>query len=98
MESIIPDVEVTITIETLSVLPKVTRYNGLKVASPRSSRLLQKGLHHLEMLAVNHDKLRRRHAKKEILKRALTPPVRRPTLRWLDFRPTPSRLRNMSME
>ncbi|MCD7459031.1 hypothetical protein HAX54_039846 [Datura stramonium] len=35
-------------------------------------------------------------ASKEIIKRALTPPARRPTLRWLDFKPTPSRLCNMS--
>ncbi|GLT69375.1 hypothetical protein SLA2020_415320 [Shorea laevis] len=33
---------------------------------------------------------------KEILRRALTPPNRRLTLRWWNFRPTPSRLSNMS--
>lgn len=48
-------------------------------------------------IAVYGNTLRRREAKKEILRRALTPPVKRPTLRWLDFRPTPSRLCNMSM-
>ncbi|KAI3769247.1 hypothetical protein L6452_00348 [Arctium lappa] len=35
---------------------------------------------------------RRRRASKEIVRRALTPPVRKLTKRWLDFRPTPSRL------
>ncbi|KAI5662674.1 hypothetical protein M9H77_21997 [Catharanthus roseus] len=50
-----------------------------------------------EMAAATSDKFRRREAKKEILRRALTPPVKRPTLRWLDFRPVPSRLCNMSM-
>lgn len=39
---------------------------------------------------------RRRHASKEIIRRALTPPARR-TWRWLDFRPKPSRLSVMSM-
>lgn len=48
-------------------------------------------------MTVYRDKFRRREAKKEILRRALTPPAKRPTLRWLDFRPTPSRLCNMSM-
>lgn len=47
-------------------------------------------------MTVYGDKFRRREAKKEILRRALTPPAKRPTLRWLDFRPTPSRLCNMS--
>ncbi|OMO80375.1 hypothetical protein CCACVL1_13008 [Corchorus capsularis] len=36
-------------------------------------------------------------ANKEILRRALTPPNRKMTLRWWNFRPTPSRLSNMSM-
>ncbi|MFS7984486.1 hypothetical protein Hanom_Chr11g00987001 [Helianthus anomalus] len=40
---------------------------------------------------------RRRRASKEIIRRALTPPARKPTRRWLDFRPTPSRLSVMSM-
>ncbi|KVI10508.1 hypothetical protein Ccrd_011097 [Cynara cardunculus var. scolymus] len=40
---------------------------------------------------------RRRRASKEIVRRALTPPARRLSKRWLDFRPTPSRLSVMSM-
>ncbi|KHN36790.1 hypothetical protein glysoja_001521 [Glycine soja] len=40
---------------------------------------------------------KRRVASKEILRRALTPPPKRLALRWLNFRPTPSRLSNMSM-
>ncbi|CAN4075517.1 unnamed protein product [Withania somnifera] len=49
--------------------------------------------------ATSHYSLRKVHgsANKEIIKRALTPPARRPTLRWLDFKPTPSRLCNMSV-
>ncbi|CAN0826390.1 hypothetical protein LINGRAPRIM_LOCUS2243 [Linum grandiflorum] len=34
---------------------------------------------------------------REVLRRALMPSNRRPTLRWLSFRPSPSRLSNMSM-
>ncbi|XVF18940.1 hypothetical protein REPUB_Repub11eG0067000 [Reevesia pubescens] len=41
--------------------------------------------------------MRRNSANKEILRRALTPPYRKMTLRWWNFRPTPSRLSNMSM-
>ncbi|XP_022735571.1 uncharacterized protein LOC111288890 [Durio zibethinus] len=41
--------------------------------------------------------MRRYSANKEILMRALTPPNRKMTLRWWNFRPTPSRLSNMSM-
>ncbi|KAK7324598.1 hypothetical protein VNO77_28292 [Canavalia gladiata] len=41
--------------------------------------------------------LKKRVASKEILRRALTPPPKRLGLRWLNFRPTPSRLSNMSM-
>ncbi|KAK1407084.1 hypothetical protein QVD17_38695 [Tagetes erecta] len=40
---------------------------------------------------------RRQRASKEIVRRALTPPARRLTWRWFDFRPTPSRLSVMSM-
>ncbi|WCJ32145.1 hypothetical protein M5689_013585 [Euphorbia peplus] len=46
---------------------------------------------------VPGDKLRRHNAKKEILRRALSPPARRMSLRWCNFRPTPSRLSNMCM-
>ncbi|OAY54940.1 uncharacterized protein LOC110612112 [Manihot esculenta] len=45
---------------------------------------------------VPGDKLKRRQANKEIIRRALTPPNRKLTLRWWNFRPTPSRLSNMS--
>ncbi|KAJ8629139.1 hypothetical protein MRB53_022462 [Persea americana] len=45
-------------------------------------------------------KLRRRHGDREVLRRAISPPVRRSAQslqhRW-NFRPTPSRLCNMSM-
>ncbi|KAI4333709.1 hypothetical protein L6164_018482 [Bauhinia variegata] len=40
---------------------------------------------------------KRPQASREILRRAITPPPRRLGLRWLNFRPTPSRLSNMSM-
>ncbi|KAK9056975.1 hypothetical protein SSX86_024340 [Deinandra increscens subsp. villosa] len=40
---------------------------------------------------------RRPRASKEIIRRALTPPTRKPIRRWFDFRPTPSRLSVMSM-
>ncbi|KAG7577375.1 hypothetical protein ISN45_Aa03g016610 [Arabidopsis thaliana x Arabidopsis arenosa] len=33
---------------------------------------------------------------REVLRRALTPPIRPMNLRWLNFRPTPSRLCKMS--
>ncbi|CAN1154086.1 hypothetical protein LINPERHAP2_LOCUS19814 [Linum perenne] len=48
-----------------------------------------------------HERLRRRQqssgGSREVLRRALMPPSKRPSLRWLNFRPTPSRLSNMSM-
>ncbi|CAK7327577.1 unnamed protein product [Dovyalis caffra] len=46
---------------------------------------------------VPSDKLRKHQANREILRRALAPTNQRLTLRWLNFRPTPSRLSNMSM-
>ncbi|XP_050219229.1 uncharacterized protein LOC126669726 [Mercurialis annua] len=46
---------------------------------------------------VPNDKMRKHQASKEILRRALTPPHRKMSLRWWNFRPTPSRLSNMSM-
>ncbi|XAR56573.1 hypothetical protein NMG60_11037114 [Bertholletia excelsa] len=42
-------------------------------------------------------RLRGHRAHKEILRRALSPPARRMGHRCWDFRPTPSRLSNMSM-
>ncbi|KAE8723509.1 NAC domain protein [Hibiscus syriacus] len=41
--------------------------------------------------------MRRNGGNKEIIRRAITPPNRKMTLRWWNFRPTPSRLSNMSM-
>ncbi|KAK8647946.1 hypothetical protein V6N13_121670 [Hibiscus sabdariffa] len=41
--------------------------------------------------------MRRYSGNKEIIRRAITPPNRKMTLRWWNFRPTPSRLSNMSM-
>ncbi|XP_004487677.1 uncharacterized protein [Cicer arietinum] len=46
---------------------------------------------------VPGERLKKRVASKEILRRALTPPPKRLGLRWLNFKPTPSRLSNMSM-
>ena len=44
------------------------------------------------------EKLRRNNnASKEVPRRALAPPIRRLSLRWLNFRPKPSRLSNMSV-
>ena len=46
---------------------------------------------------VYGDKLRKQQLMKELLiKRALSPPPRRLTLRWKNFQPTPSRLSMMS--
>ncbi|KAL0443502.1 UNVERIFIED_CONTAM: hypothetical protein Slati_2072900 [Sesamum latifolium] len=42
-------------------------------------------------MAVPENRLRRRQASKEIVRRALTPPCQRPSWRWRNFRPTPSR-------
>ncbi|XP_054813902.1 uncharacterized protein LOC129314482 [Prosopis cineraria] len=47
--------------------------------------------------AVPERMLKKRPTSQEILRRALTPPPRRLKLRWLNFRPTPSRLSVMSM-
>ncbi|KAG5546305.1 hypothetical protein RHGRI_018470 [Rhododendron griersonianum] len=47
-------------------------------------------------IPVPENKLRRHRTDKEILRRALTPPVRRQSRRWWNFRPMPSRLCNMS--
>ncbi|CAN4096991.1 unnamed protein product [Withania somnifera] len=64
-------------------------------ASPRSSHVSRRPV---RSTATSHYSLRKVYgsANKEIIKRALTPPARRLTLRWLDFKPTPSRLCNMS--
>lgn len=52
---------------------------------------------HGYMVPSNERLMRRSHGSKEILRRALSPPNRRLSLRWWNFRPTPSRLSNMSM-
>ncbi|KAG7024857.1 hypothetical protein SDJN02_13676, partial [Cucurbita argyrosperma subsp. argyrosperma] len=49
------------------------------------------------VMTAGGDKFRRNQGRREVLRRALMPPTRKPTLRWLNFRPTPSRLSNMSM-
>ncbi|XP_061373860.1 uncharacterized protein LOC133316155 [Gastrolobium bilobum] len=47
---------------------------------------------------VPGERLKMPQGNKELLRRALTPPpTRRIGLRWLNFRPTPSRLSSMSM-
>ncbi|KAL4280349.1 hypothetical protein GQ457_03G023860 [Hibiscus cannabinus] len=46
---------------------------------------------------VPRQNTRRCVGNKEIIRRAITPPNRKMTLRWWNFRPTPSRLSNMSM-
>lgn len=46
---------------------------------------------------VPGERLKKRLGSKEILRRALTPPPKRLGLRWLNFKPTPSRLSIMSM-
>ncbi|CAK9183050.1 unnamed protein product [Ilex paraguariensis] len=76
------------------------------VASPRPNHTYTRSSSYRSMsvqgttshgLATPSFKLRRHQAKKEILRRALTPPVRTPSWRWWNFRPLPSRLSNMSM-
>nr|XP_009609874.1 uncharacterized protein LOC104103660 [Nicotiana tomentosiformis]XP_016440047.1 PREDICTED: uncharacterized protein LOC107765861 [Nicotiana tabacum] len=71
--------------------PSSPRSQQHRDSSPRISRTVR-------ATATSHYSLRKLHgsANKEIIKRALTPPARRLTLRWLDFKPTPSRLCNMS--
>ncbi|CAL5200829.1 unnamed protein product [Lathyrus oleraceus] len=46
---------------------------------------------------VPGEKFKKRVASKEILRRALMPPPKRLALRWLNFKPTPSRLSIMSL-
>ncbi|OIS96024.1 PREDICTED: uncharacterized protein LOC109235426 [Nicotiana attenuata] len=74
-----------------SRLPSSPRSQQHRDSSPHISRTVR-------ATATSHYSLRKLHgsANKEIIKRALTPPARRLTLRWLDFKPTPSRLCNMS--
>ncbi|KAF5193007.1 hypothetical protein FRX31_017406 [Thalictrum thalictroides] len=51
---------------------------------------------HREMAVSGDRLLRRRYSSRELLKRALAPPVHRSSQRWWNFRPTPSRLSRMS--
>uniref|UniRef100_A0A2N9G9C0 Uncharacterized protein n=1 Tax=Fagus sylvatica TaxID=28930 RepID=A0A2N9G9C0_FAGSY len=46
---------------------------------------------------VPGETLRKNNARKVVLRRALTPPPRRSSFRWFNFRPTPSRLSSMSV-
>uniref|UniRef100_A0A5B7BRU3 Uncharacterized protein n=1 Tax=Davidia involucrata TaxID=16924 RepID=A0A5B7BRU3_DAVIN len=75
------------------------------VASPRPPRMYTRSSsYHSKVTSGTHrhkeapplDKLRRCCGSKEILRRALTPSRRTTTWRWWNFRPTPSRLSNMS--
>ncbi|KAL5730154.1 hypothetical protein ACHQM5_003012 [Ranunculus cassubicifolius] len=66
-----------------------------------SPRLRSSGSYRLSNreLAVAGGRMRRRSACKEVLKRALAPPVRRSNnQRWWNFRPSPSRLSRMSVK
>ncbi|KAJ8527750.1 hypothetical protein K7X08_015201 [Anisodus acutangulus] len=84
-----------------SLVGKTNRPTSKFLASPKSKHRdssPQVSRRQVRTTATSHYSLRKVHgsANKEIIKRALTPPARRPTLRWLDFKPTPSRLCNMS--
>ncbi|KAG8386282.1 hypothetical protein BUALT_Bualt03G0132800 [Buddleja alternifolia] len=59
-----------------------------------SSRSVVRGYRY--EVATPENRLRRRLASKEIVRRALTPPCQRPSLRWRNFRPTPTRFSVMS--
>ncbi|XP_010535119.1 PREDICTED: uncharacterized protein LOC104810490 [Tarenaya hassleriana] len=62
---------------------------------PGSTRCVQHGY----MVPSGEKKVVMRRASdgsREVLRRAMTPPGRRISLRWWNFRPTPSRLCNMS--
>ncbi|PIN22629.1 hypothetical protein CDL12_04667 [Handroanthus impetiginosus] len=48
-------------------------------------------------VASPENRLRRKQASKEIVKRALTPPCQRLSWRWRNFTPKPSRFSYMSM-
>ncbi|KAM7498740.1 hypothetical protein LguiA_023154 [Lonicera macranthoides] len=70
------------------------RPHHIKNSSLSQGSRFGRGTRKQTMLPAN--KFKRHHAKKEMLRRALTPAVRQPTWRWCDFQPTPSRLSNMS--
>ncbi|CAN8259223.1 unnamed protein product [Cochlearia groenlandica] len=60
---------------------------------PGSAKCVRHGF-----LVPDNEKLKKKASdgNREVLRRALTPPTRRMNLRWLNFRPTPSRLCKMS--
>ncbi|KAI3686271.1 hypothetical protein L1987_79945 [Smallanthus sonchifolius] len=67
------------------------KYQNLLIDSAPSGK--ERMITRTRRMAAN----RRHRASKEMVRRALTPPARRLTWRWFDFRPTPSRLSVMSM-
>ncbi|KAL2473201.1 uncharacterized protein Fot_48937 [Forsythia ovata] len=71
------------------------RSHCLYTSSTQYGSRLVRGFQHEATLPSN--RLRRQQANKEIIRRALTPPCHRPSWRWWNFRPTPSRLSKMSM-
>ncbi|RWR84476.1 hypothetical protein CKAN_01329200 [Cinnamomum micranthum f. kanehirae] len=78
---------------------QVTKSSSFRNKCPASPRP-RSGSAHRDGSTAPVQKLRRRHGDREVLRRALSPPVRRSAQslqhRW-NFRPTPSRLCNMSM-
>ncbi|KAE9609973.1 hypothetical protein Lalb_Chr07g0181711 [Lupinus albus] len=96
------------TKESLQLQPKISVLGQKMVQSrfaPRSRSACTCSNRIGSVLCVRHGyvvppsekRMKKRLASKEILRRALTPPPKRLALRWLNFRPTPSRLSNMSM-
>ncbi|KAK4744299.1 hypothetical protein SAY87_010611 [Trapa incisa] len=64
------------------------RRSQAEISSPRNRRIAHAGC---------GEQLKGNYGQKEILRRALMSPARRRfSLRWLNFRPTPSRLSSMS--
>ncbi|XP_041028992.1 uncharacterized protein LOC121268796 [Juglans microcarpa x Juglans regia] len=110
MQSSTPQKQAT-QIPAQQVLPARTvtgnrgRKNNYVLASPRAGRSGCTCSNHPGSVrctrhgyAVPETTSRRRYGSKEVLvRRALTPPTRRLSLRWWNFRPTPSRLSNMSV-
>ncbi|CAI9772753.1 unnamed protein product [Fraxinus pennsylvanica] len=74
------------------------RSNSLYTCSTQhGSRSVRGFWHQAKAAALPSDRLRRRQGNREIIRRALAPPCHRPSWRWWNFRPTPSRLSKMSM-
>ncbi|CAL0325459.1 unnamed protein product [Lupinus luteus] len=96
------------TKESLQLQPKIS-VSGQKMVqfrvAPRPRSACTCSNRSGSVLCVRHGyvvpplekRMKKRLASKEILRRALNPPPKRLALRWLNFRPTPSRLSNMSM-